>query len=149
MSPTHDNPPPGYELWSKTDDFVYKNGPMFIHSELDPPKGQGVFRMFIEDRHCNAGGAVHGGMLMTFADTSMFAIARRDLDHHFGVTMTMNNEFLYPAWPGQWLEADGEVVRATKSGIIFVRGQLFTQDEVVMTFSGIIKRINKVRGLNG
>lgn len=149
MKPTHDTPPEGYELWSKTDDFVYKNGPMFIHSELNPPPGHGVFRMFIEDRHCNAGGAMHGGMLMTFADTSMFAIAKQELHQHFGVTVTMNSEFLYPAWPGNWLEADGEVVRATKSGIIFVRGQLFTKDETVMIFSGVIKRLNKVRGRNG
>lgn len=147
MSDEITNPPPGYKQWSQTDRFEHRNGPLFIHETYDPPKGQGLLRFYATERHCNGGGAVHGGMLMTFADGAMFAVAHKHMHGNFGVTVTMNNEFLYPGWPNQWIEAGGEVVRATKSGLIFVRGQLFTKENVLLTFSGLLKRIDKKRSV--
>ncbi len=137
------SPPAGYRAWSHADRFEHRNGPIFIHEDYNPPPKQGLLCFFAEQRHCNGGGAVHGGMLMTFADGAMFAVAHKQMQGNFGVTVTMNNEFLYPGWPGQWIHATGEVVRATKSGLIFVRGQLFTEQQTLLTFSGLLKRLNK------
>ena len=145
MSEEDIQPPTGYRQWSKQDRFEHTNGPIFIHETYDPPAGQGLIKFFAEAKHCNSGGAVHGGMLMTFADSAMFGIAYEHMKEHFGVTVTINNEFLYPAWPEQWIEASGEVTRATKSGLIFVRGQIFTQQQILLTFSGMLKRISKLR----
>ncbi|PHR54632.1 MAG: thioesterase [Robiginitomaculum sp.] len=135
--------PKDYKVWSHKDRFEDRNGPLFIHETYDPPKGKGLLRFFAEQRHTNGGNAIHGGMMMTFADSVMFAIAHKEFNNHFGVTVTMNNEFLYPGWPDQWIEGGGEVLRATKSGLIFVRGQLFTEEHILMTFSGVLKRIHK------
>ncbi|MCF6292803.1 MAG: PaaI family thioesterase [Robiginitomaculum sp.] len=143
MSNKKQLPPKGYKQWSQEDRFEHRNGPLFIHETYDPPKGQGLIRFFAEQKHCNGGGAIHGGMLMTFADGAMFAIAHKEFKGSFGVTVTMNNEFIYPGWPNQWIEATGKVTRATKSGMVFVRGELFTQDQILMTFSGLLKRIHK------
>ena len=42
---------------------------------------------------------------------------------------------------GDLIEATGEVVKAGKS-VIFVRGEIFTGKRMLMTFSGVIKRVN-------
>jgi acyl-coenzyme A thioesterase 13 len=134
-------PPSGYEQWSAKDRFEDRNGPIFIHKDRQPETGQGLLKFYAEQRHCNGGGAVHGGMLMTFADSALFAIARRAFEGDHGVTVTMNNEFVSAAWPGDWLEADGELVRKTKSGLMFVRGQLYCGERTILLFSGLLKRI--------
>jgi acyl-coenzyme A thioesterase PaaI-like protein len=134
--------PEGYRIWSHKDRFEDRNGPIFMHAKRNPPKGQGLLRFFAQERHTNGGNAVHGGMLLTFADCVMFGICKDEFKDHYGVTVTMNTEFLYPGWPDQWIEGDGEVIRATKSGLIFVRGQLFTPTHTLMTFSGVLKRIH-------
>ena len=137
-------PPEGYERWSAEDRFEDRNGPIFIHRDHVPAPGRGLLMLLAEPRHCNGGGAVHGGMLMTFADSALFAIARRAFEGDHGVTVTMNSEFVAAAWPGEWIEADGELVRKTKSGLMFVRGKLFCGQKTIMLFSGVLKRI-KVR----
>ncbi len=133
--------PEGYEQWSTEDRFEHTNGPIFIHKNRQPEPGQGLIRFYAQKRHCNGGGAVHGGMLMTFADSALFAIAKRAFEGDHGVTVTMNNEFVTAAWPGHWIEAEGELARKTKSGLMFVRGKLFCGDKTILLFSGLLKRI--------
>ncbi len=134
-------PPEGYVQWSAKDRFEDRNGPIFVHKDRQPEPGQGLLKFYAEQRHCNGGGAVHGGMLMTFADSALFAIARHAFEGDHGVTVTMNNEFVTAAWPGQWIEADGELVRKTKSGLMFVRGKVFCGEKTILMFSGLLKRI--------
>ncbi len=134
-------PPEGYQQWSAQDRFEDRNGPIFIHSTQNPPAGRGLLTFLAQQRHCNGGGAVHGGMLMTFADSALFAIARRAFEGDHGVTVTMNNEFVAAAWPGEWIDAEGELVRKTKTGLMFVRGRLFSGEKTILLFSGVIKRI--------
>ncbi len=135
--------PLGYALWSQKDRFEHINGPIFIHAQRAPASGQGLVKFFSQKKHLNRGGAVHGGMLMTFADTAMFAIALPALDGARAVTVTMNNEFVSAGWPDQWIEAEGELVRQTKSGLLFVRGKVFSADTVILTFSGLLKKIER------
>lgn len=78
---------------------------------------------------------------MTFADSALFAIAHREFEGDHGVTVTMNNEFVSAGWPGEWIEAEGEMVRKTKSGLMFVRGKLFCAERTILLFSGLLKRI--------
>ncbi len=134
-------PPAGYEFWSAEDRFEHTNGPVFVRSDSNQEPGQGVLKLYAQKKHCNGGGAVHGGMLMTFADSAMFAISRHAFEGDHGVTVTMNNEFVAAAWPGEWIEADGELVRKTKSGLMFVRGKLYSGEKIILLFSGVLKRI--------
>jgi uncharacterized protein (TIGR00369 family) len=122
------------------DYFEDYTGPFYCR-----PEGEGVICGFIPElKNANAGGNIHGGALMTFADYALFMIAGgTDFDLH-GVTVTMNCEFVGAATQGRLLTARGEVVRAGHS-MIFVRGIIDDADRAVLAYSGTIKRI-KPRG---
>ena len=91
-------------------------------------------------KHTNAGGRLHGGSLMTLADMALFAVAWDELEGSRGVTVALESQFLDAGWPGELIEATGEVTRAGAS-LIFARGHVYTGERVLLTFSGIIKKI--------
>ncbi len=126
----------GYRTWGGEDPFEDMIAPFYFNEE-----GEDIKCAFVaERRHCNGHGILHGGLLMTFADFSLFALARRDLEGGSGVTVGFNAEFISAGHKDTLIEATGEVTRATRS-LLFVRGTIFSGDTTIMTFSGILKRI--------
>ncbi|WP_262691092.1 PaaI family thioesterase [Kordiimonas aestuarii] len=126
----------GYRTWGGEDPFEDMIAPFYFNEE-----GEDIKCAFISERkHCNGHGMLHGGLLMTFADFAMFAIARRKLEDGMAVTAGFNAEFISAGPKDALIEATGEVVRATRS-LLFVRGTIFTGDTTILTFSGILKRI--------
>lgn len=97
-----------------------------------------------ETRHTNAGGAVHGGCLMTFADFALFAIAHDEMTSGYGVTVDFASTFLAPAREGALIRATGEVLGGGRS-LIFVRGLLTSDGTPCLSFSGTVKRVGKAR----
>lgn len=92
-------------------------------------------------KHMNQGGVVQGGCLMTFADFSLFAIAKDTFkEGDYGLTVAFTSEFLSGAKLGQLVEARGEVLREGGS-IIFVRGLLTADGRPCLNFSATLKRI--------
>ena len=67
------NPPPGFEPLFRTSPFLETVGPLFYRK--DPERGL-VIGLRIAEKHANARGIAHGGLLMTLP-TSRSAIARR------------------------------------------------------------------------
>jgi acyl-coenzyme A thioesterase 13 len=91
--------------------------------------------------HLNSGGAVHGGLLMSFADFALFSFAYKALARGVNaVTLTCNCEFIGAANLDGWVEARGEVLRETKS-LLFTRGVMTQQGRTVLAFSGTLKKI--------
>ena len=136
LAPVSEGPWAGWYHWEPVDDFEEHTGPFYCQSE-----GDGVlcgFRPAAKNR--NGGGNVHGGALMTFADYALFMIAGGMDASIYGVTVTMNCEFVGAAEPGQLLTARGEVVRAGFS-MVFVRGLISDADRPVLAFSGTIKKV--------
>ncbi|NVJ99389.1 MAG: PaaI family thioesterase [Alphaproteobacteria bacterium] len=127
----------GYRTWGDADPFEDLIGPFYM-KENDDGTHKAAF-VAEADRHCNAGGMLHGGLLMSFADFSLFAIAKEALNG-FGVTVAFNSEFVAAGQAGKLIEAVGEITRATRS-LIFVRGKIFSGDQTIMAFSGIIKKV--------
>jgi len=131
----------GWWIWRGTDPYEDLTGPFYFREQPDG-KVRCVFR--VQKKHLNGGGALHGGAMMTFADFCLFAIshpvrkAKGDQDHH--VTVSLNGEFVGPAFEGDLVEALGEVVRAGGS-LSFIRGLMETSGKPVMTFSGVVKRV--------
>ena len=128
----------GYKTWEGGDAFEDLVGP-FYFKKLDDGSYHSAF--VSEGRHKNGGGMLHGGLLMTFADFALFTIAKDHLEG-MSVTLGFNSEFVSAGTAGALIEASGEVTRATRS-LIFVRGKIFSGDSIIMTFSGIIKKIAK------
>lgn len=93
-----------------------------------------------EDKHENRQGAVHGGMLMTFADHAIGMVAWEAAGRRKSVTMQLENQFLAAVRHGDFVECDVEVVRAAKT-VVFMRGVLKVQGKPVMAANGIWKVI--------
>lgn len=125
----------GWKTWP-SDKFETGSGPFYYRLDAD---GGVVTRFRVEPRHLNAGGAVHGGCLLTFADFSCFAIADKDIAGR-GVTVNLSGDFLNAGVEGDLLEARGEV---TKAGgrIIYVRGLISAGDKPILSFTSVIMRV--------
>lgn len=125
----------GWTIWSG-DPFELHAGPFYARKNAD---GRWICAFRAEAKHMNAGGFMHGGCLMTFADYALFSIAADSLGATHSVTASLNCEFIDGARAGDLVEASGEVIRAARS-MVFVRGLVTTGGRPLLTFSGIIKK---------
>ena len=126
----------GWQTYDLHDTFDTVVGPFYGKPD---PDGHMRCAFRAEQKHMNAGGRMHGGCLMTFADIAMFQIAYQEMEGASGVTVQLDSTFIDGAYEGELVEAMGEVVRAGKS-LIFVRGQISTGERILMTYSGVIRK---------
>jgi len=126
----------GWTTYDLKDTFDQTVGPFYFRAD---PDGSMRCAFRAEQKHMNAGGRMHGGCLMTFADIALFQTAYQEMEGSNGVTVQLDSTFVDAARVGDLVEATGEVVRAGGS-LIFVRGRISVGDRTVMTFSGVIKR---------
>lgn len=111
-------------------------GPLWIR------KGDGLprFAMLADERHVNVHGIVHGGMLMTFADTGLGITVWEAMDRQPCVTIQFAVQFLDAVRPGDFVELDAEVLRRSAS-VVFVRGTLLCGERRVASVDGVWKMI--------
>lgn len=128
----------GWSTW-QSDAFEQRSGPFYEKIDED---GRAVSAFRAEPRHMNGAGFMHGGCLMTFADSALFSIARDAMDGGHGVTLSLTGDFLDPAQVGQLIEARGEVVRAGGK-TIFTQGIVTADGTPVLRFNGIIRKIRR------
>jgi len=132
----------GFRGWDGTDPFEDYAGPYFYRKETNGAV-TGAFEA--QPHHCNGGGFLHGGALMTFADYSLFCFATDILDGP-AVTVSFNSEFTAASAGEGIVYSRGEIVQNTGS-MVFLRGQVFTKDEtterILLNFSGIVKRVKR------
>ena len=86
--------------------------------------------------HANPAGAVHGGVLVAFADHTLGCYVEAAADGAPNVTIQLNTHFLAAVDPGSFLELRGEVTRATGS-LVFVRGIIAVGERDVAAVDGI------------
>lgn len=134
----------GWSTWLG-DPFEQRAGP-FYEKELDDGSALCAFRA--EERHMNGAGFMHGGCLMTFADSAIFSIARKAMGGSHGVTLHLTGDFLDPARAGQMIEARGEVVRAGGK-TVFVQGIVTADGQPVLRFDAIIRKVSGIRKISG
>ena len=129
-------PAPGFEP-DQSDDIAEETiGPYYVN--YNPALlATGMISM---PHHANSMGTVHGGVLMTFVDFTLCAFGRDGSNDAHIVTVSLTTEFVRAAPVGAWLHASGEVVRRTGS-LVFVQGRLYHDNDALMTYSGIGKRI--------
>lgn len=127
----------GWSCYPGGDPFEDLAGPFYF--KADGGDGRPVCAFRAEKKHLNGGGFLHGGCVMTFADFSIFVIARDDIQNGNTVTATFNGEFVGTAHEGDLVECRGEVVKAGRS-MVFCRGLITCQGEPVMPFSAVIKK---------
>jgi uncharacterized protein (TIGR00369 family) len=128
----------GYQTWSTTqrDPFEDHCGPFFLRKL---PDGTVETAFEAKAHHCNAFGILHGGVLMSFADFSLFAIANDKLGAGSAVTVSFSSDFISGAGADQVIKGRGQVTRAG-ARLIFIRGEIFCDTGVLLSFSGVIMR---------
>ena len=124
--------PEGFKPFQMPGPFSESCGPFYYRKEEDSRYGYGFHA---EARHTNPYGVVHGGVLVTFADTfmgrSVVAAAKCAC-----ATITLNTEFMAGGAPGNWIEGKAEVTRMTR-GLAFLRADVSSDGTLLMTASGI------------
>lgn len=125
----------GYKYIPFNDNFEDLLGPFLINEE----SGEISCAVQTDERHSNSMGILHGGFLMTFADYALFAFSECGAEQP-SVTVGFNSEFIASGNAGDMVIARGECLRKTKS-MVFARGSLMVGDDILMTFSGVLKRL--------
>jgi acyl-coenzyme A thioesterase PaaI-like protein len=128
----------GWSIW-QSDAFEQRAGPFY---EKVDEAGEGVTAFRAGPEHMNGGGFMHGGCLMTFADSALFTIGRAAMADSFGVTVNLSGDFLDGARAGEYIEARGVITRAART-LVFVRGLATADGRPVLSFTGIIKKVGR------
>tara|TARA_B100000214_G_scaffold128930_1_gene91667 strand:- start:685 stop:1101 length:417 start_codon:yes stop_codon:yes gene_type:complete len=126
-----------YEKWYETEPFEDFVGP-FFYKKI---KNHYISAFECKDHHLNSMGSLHGGMIMSFIDYTMFVVCLETIKEQSFVTVSCSTEFLNPSVSDEVIFGDGEITQETKS-MIFVKGKIFNdQKKIISTFSGILKKI--------
>ncbi len=125
--------PEGWSPFEVKSHYSQSIAPMYVRR--DPPG----LAFLANEGHSNLNGVVHGGALATLADISLFVLATGGNSAMNGATLSLNMNYLRPGRLGQFIHAEGRIVREGSS-IIFVEGSLLAGSEELITFNGVIKR---------
>jgi acyl-coenzyme A thioesterase 13 len=106
--------------------------------------GEGRYdcRFVAEKKNCNVYGAVHGGVLMSFADFALCLIATDHYKEEDCVTVSFSADFVSSANLGDIIDCVPKVTRKTGS-LVFVTGELTVEKMPVITFSAVAKRLHR------
>ena len=99
------------------------------------------YRMIVLKSHLNSGNFAHGGFLMSFLDNVMGNAAFKSFDNKPCVTISMSTHFTYSAAMGDELIGQPIIEKKTKT-LSFVKCQVFSKDNLIVSGSGIWKIVN-------
>ncbi|MGH1369602.1 MAG: PaaI family thioesterase [Maritimibacter sp.] len=128
------HPPAGFEPLANATEVERFNGPFFIRKD----EVGAVIGFRAQERHMNAAGTCHGGVLSVFADMQGYALAVGNFSGA-APTITLGIDFLAPVRFGDWVEATPEVTRDTKS-LTFFQGMMRVEGAPVARSNGIYKK---------
>jgi uncharacterized protein (TIGR00369 family) len=126
--------PPEAELAS-TGGFNKYVGPLY---RLPDAEGGAVkrFAFAVVDKHMNSAGTVHGGMLMSLADTAMSRTSRLVSGAKSCSTVSLNCDFVGPGKLGDTIETRVRVTRQTRT-LVFVSAELATDGRTLLVATGL------------
>jgi len=133
------NPPEGFSSILSNSTFGWENGPIFERKGADS-----AIRGFrVAERHTNAGGMCHGGMMMTFADILLATAVMRVANPPF-VTVRLTTDFIDGAKLGEWVEGEAEPF-SVFDGVVPVSCVIKASGRTVATASGLFKLLGSRR----
>jgi uncharacterized protein (TIGR00369 family) len=139
---------PGWHSWVLADQSRFNAqtmGRMLVRQETLPSGTPATrLRMFTERRHSNLQDAVHGGVILSLIDISLFTALRLLLggDAAGGVTLDLSTQFIGAGRVGEPLDAVSEVLRET-GRLAFIRGTVEQDGTLVAAFNGTIRKASK------
>lgn len=114
--------------------FMTHIGPVWYRADAD---GCSLI-VDMKPHHLNGGGTVHGGMLMSLADTLLGRTISAVLGDGKAATVSLNCDFLSAAKVGERLTGRGRITRQTRS-VVFLAGELAVGERLVLATTGIWK----------
>jgi uncharacterized protein (TIGR00369 family) len=133
---------PGWRQWNLKDQTLFNGAVMGRLITRVDEDGKARLRMFPERRHVNLSGIIHGGVTLALIDISMFVTMHTIGTGDAGpsVTLEMSTQFVGGGDPARPIDAVTEIVRETGK-LVFVRGMVVQEEDVVASFSGIVRKI--------
>ncbi|HEX2591318.1 MAG TPA: PaaI family thioesterase [Rhizomicrobium sp.] len=95
-----------------------------------------------EQKHMNGSGAVHGGMLMTFADVSMSRTARLAFEGNGCNTVALSCDFVSPGKLGELIESRVRITRKTRT-MAFISAEVVSGGRPLLIATGLWKVAGK------
>jgi uncharacterized protein (TIGR00369 family) len=140
-----------YRIFTPPDPFEDHIGPIYHRIEGDPQNADSVHCVLpTAAKMTNAGGVLHGGVLLTFADYALCLVAGRAADQgtnaSFAMTVSLSAEFLAPGEIGVPVEARGEPLRVTGS-LAFARGTVTQGGRALVAWSGTCRHIPRAKAM--
>lgn len=141
------SPKPGNQLPGELEEAGWASGVFEAFSaQLGPvwTRGRGAegeleVGFFATEAHTNGHlGTVHGGLLMTFADTSLGMKVGEVIGGPRCTTVSLQVQFVSAGQVGDFLVCRPEVVRKTRN-LMFMRGLISCDDRPVASAEGIWK----------
>ena len=130
--------PAGFEIATESENFESFVGPLYEKWDGE----QYICGFRAAPHHDNRRGVVHGGMLFTFADHTLGNMVWERFGNKPCATVTLNVDYLAGAKTGDWIECTGSITQETRS-LIFIKGQLTVDGQIVMTASGVWKKLGR------
>jgi len=128
--------PVGFEPLFRNSPFTDTIGPIYYRKQ----DGQLVLGIRVLEKHANARGLAHGGLLLTIADIALgYAMAFRENPPASLITASMSADFAGSAKVGDWIEVHVDV---QKSGarLAFANAYLIANGERILRTSGVYLR---------
>jgi acyl-coenzyme A thioesterase 13 len=128
--------PEGFEPLFRTSPFTETVGPLYHRKGSDPL----VLGMRILEKHANARGFAHGGVLLTLADLALgYSMAFSEDPPASLITASLSADFAGTAKVGDWIEAHVDVQKSG-SRLAFANAYLVVQGERILRASAVFAR---------
>ncbi len=128
--------PGGFEPLFRTSPYTQTIGPLYHRKGSDPL----VLGVRILDKHANARGFAHGGLLLTLADVALgYALAFRESPPAALVTANISADFAGSAKVGDWVEAHVDIQKSGKR-LAFANAYLTANGERILRASAVFLR---------
>ena len=128
--------PPGFEPLFRTSPFLETLGPFFFRRT---PAGF-VIGLRVAEKHSNARGTAHGGLLLTLADIALGYTAAFSEEPPLSLTTaSLSTDFAGQAKIGDWIEAHVDIQKIG-SRLVFANAYLVVGAERIARASAVFAR---------
>jgi acyl-coenzyme A thioesterase 13 len=128
--------PAGFEPLFRNSPYTDTIGPIFYRKD----GSNLVLGIRALQKHANARGLVHGGLLMTIADIALgYAMAFREDPPASLITASISADFAGSAKVGDWIEVHVDVQKSG-SRLAFANAYLIANDQRILRASGVYLR---------
>lgn len=97
--------------------------------------------LFVDSRHINPQGFVHGGLLSAFADYVCYVAALAHLPADIASpTVDLQLQYMSTARCGDTLRGQAVILRETRD-LLFMRAELYNSETMMVAVSGVYKKV--------